>query len=460
MTLISKVIVFITALVMAHSAFAMHAVAHRETVNQALKLAQQGDEKSRWIYSFYSYHAQRAGTSAHSTIADNGPSPDNFLDTIIGGWWIGYRYFIEVQFQIGGGFTTYWHAVAAFRPGKNGDRYSGFAYPIAPSGGIFGLNSILKTVLYNQEIKSGSYENAKGLVIGLKDIFQIFTGDWLGLAKDMYSGEKAVGDWPVEGAPDVLHNYQTQTASTDPTVNGQFKDGKYRIPESNWDKIQETYFNPATNVGQYWYNQFTHLAEFDEVSENQLNQLGYVMHFVADMATAQHVWSTTDHNHVSFEHHMDVMLEKGYQVDKDKVYSWIEKFYASDMTTLKQTFATGANDTPAGLTEGEIAIKDLKINGKIDPTLYSAGDLLRWMAEETVNFNKVLSDDSEETFDKYAKECLTLAVAGEILMMHKGAADLYKKKQYTRMMNDSGIKPDIWGYGTFTINGVTYNQIR
>ena len=452
--------------------FGMSAQAHRGTILQALEILQKGDEKERWIYGFYNYHASRNGTSTQATIAEMGPAPDNFLDTVIGGWWIGYRYFIEVQFLTSIGFTSYWHFSSAFRPGKNGDRYSGYAYPIAPEDGFFGLNTIVKTLLYNQEIQAGSYDNAKGLVLGLKDIFQIVTKDWLGLLSDFYNGEQgSSGDWGIPGAPDTIHDYQTQTASTDRSVNGQYKNGKWRVPDSNWDDIQDTYFNPGANAGQYWYNQFTHNSSFDDIKEAQLKQLGYAMHWIADGSTVQHVWSTTDHNHTNFESFMDEMIgSKGFKVNPDKVRELINEFENSAMTTYKQQFSN-ANDLdnnaapvggldPNNIAQDGVALKDLKVNGRLDYTLIAVGDILRWLAEQAVQKEKVLADDSEKTFTAVGEECLTLAVAGEILLLTKGTADLYKAKQYDKIMQNASDFKDKWGYGTFTIGATTYNQIR
>lgn len=443
---------------------------HEKAIDQAFDYLRTGDAKSRWVYGFYEYHASRNGTSTSAAISKKGPSPDNFLDTVIGAWWIGYRYFVEVQFLTNIGFTSYWHFSSPFRPGKNGDRYSGFAYPIAPSEGFFGLNNIIKTVLYNQEIKSGSYENARGLVLGVKDIFQIVTEDWLGLLSDFYNGEKD-GGWGIPGAPDSIHDYQTQTSSTDHNKNGQYENGSWRIPSSNWDDIQDTYFNPGANAGQYWYNQFTHNSSFDDIKEAQLNQLGYMMHWVVDGSAVVHTWSSTGNNHTGFESFADELISSGWKPDSDRVAEVIQKFKNSDMTTYAQkmkanTLASSGCVTPTvdvtKIADDGVPIKCLKIGGKTDPTLYSVGDILRWLAIEANQNTKVLTDDSEETFRKAAEANITLAVAGVTLVLEKSAADLYKFKQFSRMVN-AGTAPSegVWGYSTFTIGGsATFNQIR
>ena len=471
MKLVKTLLALLCALTLSGQVFAMKSGAHRQTLLQALEMLQKGDEKQRWIYGFYSYHASRNGTSPQATIAEMGPAPDHFLDTVIGGWWIGYRYFFELEFYSGGGYTSYWHFTSAYRPGKYGDRYSGYAYPVAPEDGFFGLNTIVKTVLHNQEIKSGSFENARGLVVGIKDLFQILTGDWLGLAKDAYMGEAPKGDWALPGAPDVLNDYQTQTASTDPTKNGRLVNGKTRVPTGNWEDIQDAYFNPGANAGQYWYNQFTHNSSFDNISEAQLKQLGYAMHWIADGATPQHVWGTSDHNHTNFEGYIDEYLGKGFKASADKVFELINQFENSAMTSYKQQFASandidggsgawmGALDYTANGQDGP-ALKDLKVNGRLDYTLVSAGDILRWLAEQAVQIEEVLADDSEKTFSSGAERALTLAVAGEILLLSKGAADLYKAKQYQKLAQNAGEFSEFWGFGTFQIGATTYNQIR
>ena len=455
-------------------AIGMSAQSHRGTLLQALEILQKGSAKQRWVYGYYAYHASRNGTSPQATIAEMGPKPDNFLDTVIGGWWIGYRYFIEVQFLTSIGFTSYWHFTSAERPGKYGDRYSGYSYQMAPEDGFFGFNTMVKRLLYNQEIQSGSYENAKGLVLGLKDIFQIVSKNWLGLLKDFYMGEKgSSGEWGLPGAPDVIHDYQTQTASTDRTVNGQYQKNttSWRVPEKNWDDIQDTYFNPGANAGQFWYNQFTHNASFDDIKEEQLKQLGYAMHWIADGATVQHVWSTTDHNHTDFESYMDEMISGGFKVDRDAVEQLIQNFENSEMYTYAQKHVQisdldnnkGKTGNIVNIADNGVKLKDIRVNGEFDYTMVSAGDILRWLAQEAIKKTDVLSDDSEETFTSIGNECLTLAVAGEILLMTKGIADLYKAKQYEKKMTILNDKKDIWGNNVIQIGSPTpiqLNQIR
>lgn len=461
--------------------FGFAAGVHEKAIDQALEYLRTSDDaKDRWVYGFYEYHASRNGTSPNAVLSKMGPQPDNFLDTVIGGWWIGYRYFVEVQFLTSLGFTSYWHFTSPFRPGKNGDRFSGFAYPIAPDEGFFGLNNIVKLVLYNQEIKSGSYENARGLVLGLKDIFQIITKDWMGLLKDFYMGEKDSG-WGIPGAPDTIHDYQTQTSSTNHSYNGQYTGGtatkiapsnSWRVPASNWDDIQDTYFNPGANAGQYWYNQFTHNSSFDDIKEAQLKQLGYMQHWTVDGSAVVHTWSQTGMNHTNFEGYADDFIKGGFKVNKDKVKARLEQFRNSDMKTYAQKFKNSnalqdqgctapTGDIAQNSAEG-VAIKCLKQGKKTDPTLYSAGDILRWLALEANQYTKVLTDDSEATFKNAAEECITLAVTGVILALEKGAADLYKAKQYSRIAKAENAPAEgIWGYGTFTINGgATFEQIR
>jgi len=443
-------------------------VAHEKTIIQALDLLQKGDEKQRWMYGYFVYHGQRNGTSPQRTIAAMGPRPDDFLDTVIGGWWVGYRYFVEVDLiDTHMNFTSYSHFTSTFRPGKNGDRYVGYAFPYAPSDGFFGLNRVLKTLLHNQEVKSGSFENAKGLVLGLKDIFQVFTKNWMGLASDFYMGERGGADtWGLPGAPNVLLDYQTQTSSTVEAENGANKPGgggEWRIPKSNWEDIQDTYFSPGANSGQYWYNQFSHSAKFDSMSKEDLETLGYAMHWVADAAMPVHVWSTTGHNHVDFEHYIDDNINKGYKANKDLVQTYINQFYNTTTTTYPQVFAAGAKDTPTSgvstATKKEVSIKDLKVNGKPDPTLYSVGDILRWLSEIAVDNNKIMTDTSDKVYIPAQEKTMALAVAGEILVMEKVTADLYKKKQYERLVSASN-PATIWGYGKFEVAGTWYNQIR
>ncbi len=468
-----KLVSVLAALLIANGAvFSYGAAGHIKTTAQAFDILQTGDEKQRWIYGFYSYHATRSGTSVHATVVPAAAEPDNYLDTVIGGWWIGYRYFVEVQFLASANFTSYWHFLTAYRPGKHGDRYSGFSYALAPEDGFFGLNTILKTVLYNQEIKSGSYESAKGLVIGVKDIFQIVSKDWLGLAKDFYMGEEGSSkSWGLAGAPNVLTDYQVQVAGTDPTINGQLVGGKSRVPAGNWNDIQNAYFNPGSNASQYWYNLVTSQGEFDNISEYHLKLLGYMLHWIGDVTVPQHTWSTTDHNHLSFESHADEKVSQNWKVDKDKVLALVEQFRNSDMKTYAQKFAAGT-EPAGGQVDGDSlnnaqpggegpAIKDLKVNGITDPTLYSAGDILRWVAEQAVSNNKVLSDDSEKTFNDASDKSLTLAVAGNLLILEKLAADLYKKKVYSSIVNAHTAPANgIWGNETFIVNGTVYNQIR
>lgn len=439
----NRMVKFVLAMLVvlpAASAFAMKGTAHTQTVVQALDYLRNGTEKQRWLAGFYEYHADRNNTTPEDTIATSAPQPDDFLDTVIGGWWIGYRYYASVQFLTNINFTSYWHFTSAFRPGKYGDIHSGFVYRFAPDDGFFGLNGIIKTILYNQEVKSGAYENAKGLVLGLKDIFQIFTSDWVGLATDFYMGEKA--DFGIPGAPDVLNNYQAQTSAH--RGNSTTAPWTKRVPASNFDDYQDIAFHPGANAGQWWYNEFATQAEFTRMTANVMRTLGFVMHWAADGATPQHVWTTTAHYHVDFESHIDEMITgKGYKANRDKVTALIEEFKADtqeDLTYRGETIAAAGGD----------------------PTRYSTGDILRWIARKAVQNDRVLNDDSAESFDPGAQQAIDLAVVAISLVLEKGAADLYKKqeleKKYLDTTNPVPVK--IFGDGKVTVGGIEQADLQ
>jgi len=439
---IVKFALAIMTLAITSSVFAMKGTAHTQTVLQAFDYLKNGTEKERWIAGFFEYHADRNNTTPGDTIATAAPQPDDFLDTVIGGWWVGYRYFASVQFLTNINFTSYSHFTSAFRPGKYGDIHSGFVYRFAPDDGFFGLNGIIKTILYNQEVKSGAYENAKGLVLGLKDIFQVFTGDWFGLAKDFYMGEKA--DFGIPGAPDFVNNYQAQTSAH--RGNSTTAAWVKRVPASNWEDYQDVAFNPGANAGQWWYNEFTTYAEFTKMNANLMKTLGYVMHWAADGATPQHVWTTTAHYHVDFESHIDETLTgAGYVANPENVRAFIEAFKTDtqeDLTYRGETLAVAGGD----------------------PTKYATGDILRWIARVAVTNDKVLTDDSTETFDAGAHHAIDLAVASIVLVLEKSTADLYKKQELEKkyLNPNNPVPTKIFGDGKVTVNGLAQpdDQIR
>lgn len=446
MNRIVKFILVGIATLSASSVFGMKGLAHKETAKMAYEFLQNGTEKQRWIAGFYEYHADRNGTSYAETIAKAAPQPDDFLDTVIGGWWVGYRYYASVQFLTNINFTSYWHFTSSFRPGKYGDIHSGFWYRVAPDDGFFGLNGIIKTVLYNQEIKSGSYENAKGLVLGLKDIFQVFTQDWVGLAKDFYMGEKS--DFGIPGAPDVLHNYQAQSSAH----RGNTTEAAWakRVPASNWDDYQDVVFNPGANAGQWWYNEFTTYAEFTNMTDNLLRTLGYTMHWASDSATPQHVWSTTAHYHVDFESHIDeVISSQGYRANADNVIALIEEFKNDTQEDL--TYRKKADGTPETIADA---------GG--DPTLYAAGDILRWISRKAVQNDKVLTDDSASSFDPGARESIDLATTAIVLVLEKATADLYKKQELSKKYVDptNPVPVKLFGDGKVTVGGVEQADLQ
>lgn len=454
------------------SVFAMGSKGHHGTMNQAFTMLQTGDERDRWIFGFYDYHSKRAGGSAQSVIGTQSSEPDNFLDTVIGGWWFGYHYFIRADFPFfsaGSNYSSFWHFTSCFSAPKNGDKCTGYGYRISPDDGFFGLNGLMKSLLYNQEVKSGDFNSANGTVISLKDTFQLLTKDWLGFLSDFYNGEPDSG-WGIPGASDPIHQYQTLTSSTDPTKNGQFKFGtnNWRVPSANWKDIQDVYFNPMANQMQYWYNLFSHNSAFDDIQPEGLRLLGYVHHGPGDVCTPQHAWSTLSHYHQEFESFIDEFITKGFKADKSEVIALIEAFEKSERMTYAQQFTT-ANDLDNGaapiaplgdIVEEGLAIKDLKVNGKIDYTLLSVGDIMRWLAEQGTGNADVLADDSETTFTNGAKKAITCAVAGEILILRKAAADLYKKKQYEKILAGAGAQAEIFGNGIFSVGGNNYNQIR
>lgn len=462
---------------------AMAHKAHSGTVKEAISYLNSGNDDQKWLHGFWQYHAKRNATSVNETLIKMAPEPDNFLDTVIGGWWIGYRYFVEVQSLVNVGFTSYWHFTSAYRPGRFGDRHTGYAHPIQPKfgdEGFFNINKLLQLGLYNQEVLSGSFEDAKGLVLGLKDIFQVVTKNWFGLAKDFYMGEKgSSGEWGRQGAPDVLNDYQTQTSSRDEYFSGRKSDlagTTSRVPASNWDDYQKVFFNPSANAAQYWYNQVTQNGNFDNLSKRDLEMLGFTFHFIADGSTPQHVWNTTAHFHTDFEGFIDKHVGK-FKPSKDEIASLLQEFRESDHKTYAQYLPNSASlsdesgdcapvkaasSLPNYGDGKEMAIKCLKVNNKIDPTLYSASDIVRWLASKAIDNQKVLVDDNEETFKAGAERALHLAMVGEILMLEKAAADLYKKKQYLEKLGavSEEDKNKIWGNGVVLIGGVLYPQIR
>ncbi|MCP4133330.1 MAG: hypothetical protein GY754_20345 [bacterium] len=187
---------------------------------------------------------------------------DDFYDTSIGGWWIGYR----THGEIGGfvaNFTSFWHFFSMFRPGTNGNAYDGYSYQYSMGDGFWGNNGLMYSALYNQDVQNKG--NAG------KEIFNDTGG----------KGVKSAYKFKYQNS--ASEQYYSTT------------------PDNNYDDYQDVIFEPSSNAGAYWYGRSIEGKSSTTITWDTLQYLGSTLHMAGDANVTQHVWDTSDNYHTGYE---------------------------------------------------------------------------------------------------------------------------------------------------------------
>jgi hypothetical protein len=237
---------------------------HRDTVIKAFEFMEtQGDANQKWIVQFLKY---RGGSDIALRVGNKNGDTDNFRDTSIGGWWIGYRTNVGI-FGFDVNYTSFWHFISMFRPGHFGNPYDGYSYRYSLDDGFWGLNGVIKSLLYNQDVRN---EGNAGRTISNPE-----------------NGQGVRSAYRFKYQLSESQKYYSTT------------------PSSNYEDYQNIIFEPNSNSAAYWYGKALYGRTSTTVDSAHIEYLGHVFHMAGDACVTQHVWDTSDHNHVSYEGWVD-----------------------------------------------------------------------------------------------------------------------------------------------------------
>jgi hypothetical protein len=233
--IISILLVFISA----DSAFALTQPLHKLITGKALEYmgSDYADREQKRAYNTF---VESAGSleQAKELLGQAAYDVDSFMDTRMGGWWVGYHYTAE-DLSIGlvdNNYTSLWHFINMTRgPDDHGNDYGGYDYRYRTDDpSLIDYDDIVKTWLINQELHDDDFANTE-------------------------------------------KHYRLDS---------------YSIKEM-YEDFQKIPFQPVDNLGQYWFNQFKVMPTFQSI--------GYVTHAAGDCAVAQHVYNTLSNRHSEYE---------------------------------------------------------------------------------------------------------------------------------------------------------------
>ncbi len=276
---------FMLAFVNAGSAWKYNT--HKSSVIHAMNYMGSGnaDSVQQWAAQFLKY---MGGEDIAEQMGIKNGDTDDFKDTSVGGWWVGYRTNVSL-FGFDTNFTSYWHFLTMFRPGHYGNAYDGYSYKYSPDDGFWGYNGLVKSLLYNQDVKNkdkagrtiSNPENGQGVRDGYKYRYQLSSSQ----------------------------KYYSTT------------------PGSNYDDYQNIIFEPNSNAAVYWYFKALYGRVSSNIDRGHMLYLGHVMHMAGDANVTQHIWDTLDHYHTSYEGWVDENYYSLY--NPGKVKELIDGFMAA-----------------------------------------------------------------------------------------------------------------------------------
>lgn len=259
---------------------------HRDSVTYALQyMKSRGNTNQKWIASFLEY---RGGSDIAAVCGQKNGDTDNFYDTSIGGWWVGYRTNVALLgFNVN--YTSFWHFINMSRPGHFNNAYDGYSYRYSIDDGFFTTMGLIKSLLYNQDTRNAG--NA-GNNISYPEYGQG--------ARDAYRFRLQ------------LSGAQKYYSST---------------PGGNYDDYQDTVYEPSTNAAAYWYGKALSGRDASNADRLHMGYIGHVLHLAGDANVTQHVWDTSGSYHSEYEGWMDKNYASLY--DPSRVAQFVDEFNAS-----------------------------------------------------------------------------------------------------------------------------------
>ncbi|HPA71193.1 MAG TPA: hypothetical protein PKY31_02925 [Spirochaetota bacterium] len=261
MNRIIPIAIVLSALIIPKTLYAWKFYTHRSSVIRAFEYMEGpgGTKMQKWAARFVKY---AGGDDLPQRLGDKNGNTDEFCDTRIGGWWSGYVTSMDIP-GLTMNFTGFWHFITMSRPGSFGNAYDGFTPGRTLTGAPGGINSLLKSMLFNREILNSL---PAGRCISL----------------------------PVDNAGAIeAYRFRAHHSGTRRFFS--------KTPASNYANFQDAVFEPCSNAAAYWYGQALEGTATGVTDLQHLDYLGHAMHMANDATVTHHVWNTLEHFHDSYE---------------------------------------------------------------------------------------------------------------------------------------------------------------
>ncbi|KFX70872.1 phospholipase [Pseudomonas taeanensis MS-3] len=192
----------------------------------------------------YQFYVQAAGSEARAgeVLGQAAYDVDDFQDTRLGGWWVGYEY--APAWNAGASlvnYTSYWHFINMGRQGDaHGNDHGGYDYRYHKvDGSASDVDWYAMVYLYNRGLKTEDYNSTEA------------------------------------------HYRQGSTSNW----------------KEHYDDFQVAAFQPIDNLAKYWFDQFK--------AAPSLQTIGFSLHATGDVAQPHHTWITSANGHSSWEGWVD-----------------------------------------------------------------------------------------------------------------------------------------------------------
>jgi len=193
----------------------------------------------------YQFYVGAAGSEAQAgeVLGQAAYDVDDFKDTRLGGWWIGYEYA-----PVGNAaaslvnYTSYWHFINMGRQGDaHGNDHGGYDYRYRKVDGSWSgdVDWYAMVYLYNRELKQDDFNSTEA----------------------------------------------------------HYRQGSSSNWQQHYGDFQTTAFQPIDNLAKYWFDQFK--------AAPSLQTIGYALHATGDVAQPHHAWVTSGNGHSGWEGWVD-----------------------------------------------------------------------------------------------------------------------------------------------------------
>ncbi|WP_263143673.1 hypothetical protein [Pseudomonas sp. RIT-PI-AD] len=192
----------------------------------------------------YQFYVGAAGSEAKAgeILGQAAYDVDDFQDTHLGGWWVGYEYAPMGDAAASlVNYTSYWHFIDMGRQGDvHGNDHGGYDYRYHKvDGSISDVDRYAMIYLYNRELLKSDFD----------------------------------------------------------TTEAHYRQGSRSDWQRDYGDFQTTAFQPIDNLANYWFEQFK--------AAPSLQTIGYVLHATGDVGQPHHSWVTSANGHTSWEGWVD-----------------------------------------------------------------------------------------------------------------------------------------------------------